>query len=161
MSSDVKINGMDDLLKALERFPARFQKNVVKGAVRAGASGISKEAKKNVHVKYGALKKSIGLTQRKTRSKTMIGFAISPRKDILVKALVEQGLIKKWSVSKNTGFRSSNYDNYGGYVEVGNSHMPAYPYLRPAYENMGPESIRLAREYMAKRMDKEIAKAKR
>lgn len=158
---DVKVNGMDDLVSSLKTFSDNFQNRVLKGAVRAGAAGIVKDAKRNVPTHLGILKKSIGLTQRKSRVKTLIGFSISPRKDVLVKEFVKSGKVKKWSISKNTGFESSNFDNYGGYVEFGTSKTPAHPYLRPAYENMGPESIRLAREYMAKRIDKEIERARK
>ncbi len=158
--SDVQIHGMNDLLKSLEQFSENFQKKVVRGAIRAGAAGIVKDAKKNVPTHLGILKKSIGLTQRRFRSKSLIGFSISPRKDILVKEFIKIGRVQKWSVSKRTGFKSSNFDNYGGYVEFGNSKMAAQSYLRNAYNNMGPESIRLAREYMAKRIDKEIERAK-
>lgn len=158
---DVKINGMDDLLKSLKIFTERTQNKIVKGAIRAGAAGIAKDAKKNVPENMGILKKSIGLTRRKFRSKSLIGFSVSPRKDVLVKEFIKAGRVKTWSVSKRTGFRSSNFDNYGGYVEHGTSKNAAYPYLRPAYENMGPESIRLARKYMAKRINKEIQRAKK
>jgi len=159
--SDVNVQGMDDLLNSLKIFSDNFQNKVVKGAVRAGAAGIVKDAKRNVPKHLGALKKSIGLTQRKQRVKTLIGFAISPKKNLLVKEFIKAGRVQTWSVSKITGFKSSNFDNYGGYVEFGTSNQSAHPYLRPAYEHMGPESIRLAREYMSKRIDKEIERAKK
>lgn len=157
---DAEVTGMNDVLNSLKIFTERFQKNVVAGAVRAGAAGIVKDAKRNVPVNMGILKKSIGLTRRKDRSKSIIGFSVSPRKDLLVKGFIKAGLVKKSSESEKTGFKSSNFDNYGGYVEFGTSNNAAHPYLRPAYENMGPESIRLAKEYMAKRINKEIERAK-
>jgi len=155
---DVQVQGMDDLLKKLELLPSRIQKNVVVGAVRAGASGISKDAKKYVPKDLGVLRKSIGVTKRKMRVKTLVGFTVSPRKDLLVKGLIRAGKTNKRKVSKSTGFKYTTFDNYGGYVEFGTSKRSAKPYLRPAYEHMGPEAIRLARVYMRKRLDKELAK---
>ncbi len=155
-----EFNGMEKLLEALKKFPERVQKNVMVGATRASASAIAKEAKKNVPEHDGILKKSIGLTRKKERNKALIGFSISPRKDIIVKNFQAEGLEKKSFVSKKTGFKYTNYDNYGGYLEFGTSKMAAHPYLRPAYELKGENSIKVFKEYAEKRIDKEIQKAK-
>ena len=155
------IRGMPDLLKSLNAFPKNIQKNVMRGAVRAAASAIAKDAKKNVPTDENILKKSIGISPKRERSKSLIRFVVSPRKDLLVKGFKASGLEKKHYVSKKTGFHYTNYDNYGGYVEFGTSTKPAHPYLRPAYELKGEEAIKIVKEYIAKRLDKEIQKAKK
>ncbi len=158
---EAKFEGIEELLKSLKQFPEKLQKNVLVGATRNVASEIAKEAKKNVPVDEGALKKSIGLTRRKERTKSLIGFSVSPRKDILVKELAATGLKKQTYISKTTGFKHTNYDNYGGYVEFGTSKMPAHPYLRPAFELKGEEAIENFKKYTSERIDKEIEKARK
>jgi HK97 gp10 family phage protein len=67
--------GLKELTKALKAFPENVQKNILTSSIRAAASTIQKEAKKNVPVKTGNLKKSIVVKKRKT-TKTRIRFSI-------------------------------------------------------------------------------------
>ncbi len=134
--SDVKISvkteGIDEILRKLKRLPERVQKNVVVGAVRASAKPIIKEARLLVPVRTGTLKKSIGIKKRRSKEKNIISFSVAP-------------------LSKKGGF-------YGKFVEFGTKKMSAHPFLRPAFEKKGEDSISSAKEYMRKRIDKEIAK---
>lgn len=124
------------LLKALKKFPDNIQKNVIVGATRAATKPIVTAARNNVPVDTGNLKKSIGVIKRKSRDKTKIRFSVTPRKG-----------------GKNDGF-------YSHMVEFGTSKMAAQPFMRPAFENQDEESITAAKEYLAKRIDKEVQKAK-
>ncbi len=124
---------MGDVLKKLKRLPDRVQKRVVVGAVRASAKPIIKEARRLVPKRTGNLAKSIGVNQRRTKG-SLLHFSISPR-------------------------RGGKYDGwYGHFLEFGTSKMTARPFLRPAFENKGEESIKAAKAYMAKRIDKELKK---
>ena len=139
---------MKDVMKKLSKLPEKVQKRVVTGAVRASAKPIVQEAKRLVPVKTGNLKKSIGITKIRSKSKTEVVFAVSPRK-----------------TAKYDGF-------YGRFVEFGHvlkekgkgkkgkviGHAPPKPFLRPAYEKMSDECLRAFKEYMIKRIDKELAK---
>lgn len=127
----------DKLLKTLKIFPERVQKNIMTGAVRAATKPIIDDARKNVTVDTGNLKKSIGVVKRKSSDKSIIWFTVSPRKG-----------------GKNNGF-------YGHMIEFGTSKMAAQPFMRPAFENQDQQSIEAAKEYMKKRIPKEIEKAKR
>jgi HK97 gp10 family phage protein len=125
------------LLESLKQFPINIQKNVITGAVRAGAKPILTAAKANVPVDTGNLKKSLGTTKRKTEDKNIVRFSISPR-------------------------RGGNSDGfYGHMIEFGTSKMVAQPFLRPAFESQDNESIKAVSEYLAKRIDKEIEKARK
>ena len=130
--SDVAVLGMDAILKKLKVLPERVQKNVLTGAIRASASSIAKEMKANVPKDTGTLKKSIGVVKRKTKDKTLVHFTVAPR-------------IKKG------GFIAH-------FIEFGTLKMSAKPFIRPAYENKGEETIDVAKNYMTKRLDKELAK---
>ncbi len=137
MMISADVTGTDALLKALKQFPENIQKNVMTGAVRAAAKPIIDDARANVPVDSGNLKKSIGVVKRKSDDKTKIHFSVTPRKG-----------------GKNDGF-------YGHMIEFGTSKMAAQPFMRPAFEKQDQQSIEAAKKYMAKRIDKEIEKAKR
>jgi HK97 gp10 family phage protein len=129
---DVQIKGMDELLKSLKILPERIQKNVLVGAIRAGATSISKEMKRFVPKDTGELQKSIGVVKRKSKNKNEILFTVAPQ-------------IKKG------GWKAH-------FHEFGTIKMPAHPFVRPAFEGKGNEAIEVAKEYMTKRIDKELAK---
>ena len=124
------------LLKALKKLPINIQKNVMVGSTRAGAKVVSDEAKRLVPIKSGRLKKSIGITKRKSRVGE-VRFSVSPRKG-----------------GKNNAF-------YGRFIEFGTSKMQAKPFLRPALEKSVDETLKASKDYIAKRLPKEVAKAKK
>lgn len=140
---DVEVRGVEDLLKNLRTFTTKIQKSVVTGAIRASAAAISKEAKKNVPKDKGDLKRAISVVKRKTKEKNVIKFSVVPKTKLLHKIQDAKG---------------EKHYNYGGHIEFGSSKMTAQPYLRPAFENKGTEAIDIAKVYMSKRIDKEIAK---
>ena len=124
---------MGDLLKKLKTLPEKVQKKVLSGAVRASAKPIVDEARRLVPVRTGNLKKSIGVTKARTKGTTM-RFYVSPRK-------------------------GGKYDGwYGHFVELGTRHNAPHPFLRPAYEAKASEAIHAFKEYLEKRIDKELAK---
>jgi len=134
---NVEIKGVKELLHSLKQFPQNIQKNVITGAIRAGCKPIVNSAKSYVPVDSGNLKKSIGIVKRKSRDKTKIRFSVTPR-------------------------RKGKYDGfYAHIVEFGTSKMAAQPFMRPAYESQDNESIDEVKKYMAKRIDKEILKARK
>lgn len=142
MAEAVDVNvDMGDLLKKLKILPDKIQKNVLTGAIRAGATLISKEAKLRVPVKTGLLKKSIGVVKHRKdrRNPTIVSFIIAPR-------------------SKYMHKNQKKPYNYGRIVEFGTSGRTPKPYMRPAYKTKGTQSIRAVEQYMEKRIDKELAK---
>lgn len=130
---DVSITGVDEILKKLHKMPERVQKNVLTGAIRAGANSIRKEARMRAPKQSGALSKSISTVRRKEREKNIVSFSVVPR------------------LSKKHGFLAHMH-------EFGTSKMPASPFMRPAFYAKGHETIDVAKNYMRKRIDREIAK---
>lgn len=124
------------LLKALKTLPLNIQRNVMTGSTRAGAKVVSDEAKRLVPVRYGRLKKSIGIIKRKAK-RGMTIFSISPRRG-----------------GKNDGF-------YGKFIELGTSKMIARPFLRPALEMSVDEVLIASKKYIDERLPKEVAKARK
>lgn len=126
-----------EVMKALKNLPINIQKNIMVGATRASAKVVSDEAKRLVPVDEGTLKKSIGVTKRRSKERNMVSFSVSPRKG-----------------GVNDGF-------YGRFIELGTSKMSAKPFLRPALEKSVEETLQASKDYIAKRLPSEIAKARK
>ena len=94
----------------LRLLPDRLQTNVVNGATRAAAVAIQKEAKLNVPVDSGNLKKNIAVKKASRRN-------------------TEQGHTKYHVYVRPKAF-------YGMFVEFGTSKQVAQPYMRPALNDV-------------------------
>jgi len=148
--SDVTVLGMEEILKKLKKLPERVQKNVLTGAVRASAKPMIKEAKRLVPVKSGTLKKSIGIRKRRSKNKNIIHFSVAPITSVIKKLQIANGVKKPYDYAWRIEFGNS--------VSWGNAKNPPIPFMRPAFEKEGENTIKATKEYMNKRTDKEIAK---
>ena len=135
MGINTTING-DDLLKALKQFPKNIQNNVMTGAIRASANVIRDEARIRVPKKTKDLAKSIVSIKRRAETRNQVKFSVTP------------------SRGKNkAGWRAH-------FIEFGTSKMSAKPFLRPAFEASENKSLDVAKDYIAKRIPQEVAKAR-
>lgn len=125
------------LLAAMKDLPIRIQKNIMVGATLAGANVVRDEARRRVRKKSKSLMKSIGTTRRRSKGRNEVIFGVSPRKG-----------------GKNASF-------YGRFIELGTSKMSAKPFLRPAAEVKVSETLVASKEYIAQRLPKEVAKARK
>lgn len=159
-----EVKGLDELLASLKQLPQNIQKNVVRGAIRAGAASLVKEAKANVPVDTGNLKKSIGIVAVKSKKPQYIQFKVTTRKGYGLKNdgwyahMVEFGTLGKRDEPLSSETHRSLKAKEMAEKGFGS---PAQPFMRPAYENKGEEAIDVAKEYMSKRIDKEIQKVKK
>lgn len=135
MSISANIDGKS-LLKALSAFPKNIQNNVMTGAIRAGANVIRDEARVRAPKKTKALAKSIVSIKRRTETRNQVKFSVTPSKG-----------------KNKAGWRAH-------FIEFGTSKMSAKPFLRPAFEVSENKSLDAAKNYIAKRIPKEVAKAK-
>jgi len=143
-----QVTGLSDLEKRLEDFPDRIARNILAGAIRAGAVVIQNEARqlapasaedhylgkgsRRVLIKAGELKRKgvkVRLAPRKSRT-TPIEYWVYVSK-------------RNW---------------YWKFPEFGTSKMPAQPFMRPAFEKMKEIAVERIREYLAARIVKEAAK---
>jgi HK97 gp10 family phage protein len=147
-SGTIQITGLSELEKNLEQFPDRLAKNILSGAIRAGAVVIQNEARSRApqaaekHFRYykgkltgvvipGNLKKNI-----KVR--------LAPRSS-------RERPIEYWVYVGKKAF-------YWRFMEFGTSKMSAKPFMRPAFETMKEKAIERMKEYLGARIDKEAAK---
>jgi len=138
----IKISGLKELKKDLKKLSERTSRNITVSAIRAGATNISKLAKANVPQDEGDLRKAIGVVKRKT-PKTIILFTVLPRSKTLHRLQDAEG---------------KAHHNYGGYVEFGNLHQTAQPYMRPTFDQLGRSVTDAIVKQMTKRIEKEANK---
>jgi len=148
--------GLKELQAALKELPDRIAKNVLRGAVNAGASIIKKDAVARApvftgpvsagHPPPGTLKRAIVQKQiKELSSQTKQTFYVTVRRG---KQYRNQG--KKGNLSQDAW--------YAKFVEFGTSKMPARPFLRPAFEAKKNEAIEAIKAYLTKRIEEEAAK---
>lgn len=150
-TGNISITGLADLEKSLEQFTDKIASNILKGAIRAGAVVIQKEARrlapissephslgkgsKAEEIKPGHLRKNIKvrLAPRKSRE-VPITYWVYVSKKAWYWRFVEFG--RTYSV---VGFRQS-------------------PFMRPAFDTVKDKATERIREYLAARIEKEAAK---
>jgi len=134
MSINVSIDGLNEVKKSLSVLPLKIQKNILTSGIRAVASTFQKEAKRNVPVDSGDLRRSIKVAKRRT---------------------------KDGSTKFSVGISSKKYNVYYGHmIEFGTKKAKAEPFMRPAYEQNKTKAVQSIVTKMRSRLDKEIEKAR-
>jgi len=153
------ISGLDEVLRKLNKLPERIQKNIVTGAIRAGAKPIVKEARALVPKDTGTLKKSIGIKKRRSRDKNIVHFTVSPlaKKGGWKAHFIEFGTYSKFDHPMKKQ-RTGKLGKKRAVIVAKGGGIKPHPFMRPAFEKKGEESIKFVKEYMKKRVDKELAK---
>ncbi len=137
-SSDFKIIGAKELDKALKQIGPKFEKRIAKGAIRAGARVISKQAKENAPKKSGALRKSIQIVARRSG-------------DAVVSIVTRSGA-KFIKMGRGTA--------YAHIIEFGSKDRAATPFLRPALDSKAKDAIKAISTYIQKRLSKLAAEVR-
>lgn len=147
---NTKVLGLAELEKTLKQLPAKLERNVLRGAVRAGGRVFEREAKSLVPVDQGVLRKSIRTSVRLVRGRPMAtikaggGSAWHAR-------LVEYGHTQTHVVYK--GSDGEWYTSVQLLPEP--KSVPPQPYMRPAFESMSPAAIQGFATYVRARLAKE------
>ena len=154
---DFNISGGDALAKALMELAPKIEKNILRGAVRAGSVVIQKEAQSRAPVlqspdprrKPGTLKNAIRVRGAKiVRGVGVVG-------GVIVRPLTA-GQISKFK-SQGGGKGANNPDDpfYANFVEFGTVKMAQRPFMRPALSSKAQAAIDTVAQYTRERLDKE------
>ena len=106
--ADIELTGVDEILNKLQQMGINISRLENK-ALKNAAEPVLEDAKANVPVRTGKLKKGLKITNVKKK----------------------EG-VKYILVGVDRGDNSEIF--YGKFVEFGTSKMPAKPFLQPAYE---------------------------
>lgn len=118
-----EITGWKAVQKQLQGLSTKAQKKVLRKALRGGGKVVLNQARRDVPVETGQLKKNTKLSVT----------------------------VKKGDASASVGFTDEGY--YGRFVEQGTSSQPAQPFLRPALMDNQDEINRAFAEALTQAMD--------
>jgi HK97 gp10 family phage protein len=156
MAEIQNITGLKELQAALTALPERIAKNVLRGAVNAGATVVREEAKARAPVSSGPVSKGHpppGTLKRALYQKQI------PEKSSAVLQTYFVGVRQGKSAKKTKKGVIDAY--YARFIEFGTSKMAAHPFMRPAFEAKKDAAVQAIKAYLEKRIPEEVEKAKR
>ena len=156
MSELQNVSGLKELQAAMKELPVNIARNVLRGAVNAGATVIREEAKTRAPVYSGSpvkgqappgtLKRALYQKQIREKSSALLQtFFVGVRQGRSAKK-TNKGSIDAW---------------YARFLEFGTSKMAAKPFMRPAFEAKKEAAVQAIKDYLVKRIPEEIEKARK
>jgi HK97 gp10 family phage protein len=134
------VEGLKALGKLLDELPARIQRNVLHGAVRATAKELVPALQAAAPVWSGRLEESI--TVRRESAAAARTEARKTNKLWVAAGIALKGVAKR----------------YWHFSEFGTVKRPARPWIRPTFAKMAPRLEQFIREYVGKRIEREARK---
>jgi len=164
MADELKITGLDETLAALRALPAALSGRnggPVRGALFAAAKPFKVTAQQRVRVRTGQTRGDIVI--RRDRNPAASG--VTERYSITIKA----GKRRKYANTKlnrrlrrvGTRYHDVWNSNLSSWLEFGNSRMPAFPFMRPAFEENKNAAVTIFADTLRARVAAAVALAKR
>lgn len=157
---ETRIEGLDELYRTLQDLPVKIERNVVRGALRAGAVEIRDTARSRAPVLTGALRDSIRVSMRVVGGKVVANITAGGKpnkkgRDAYYAHMVEFGTKPHDIKPKN---RKSLFVA-GLFKEiVHHQGAKARPFLRPAFDGKWRDAVEAAADYMRARIPRELEK---
>lgn len=154
MVSELHVSGLSELDKLLKELPAKVERNILRGAMRAGAKVFEGRAKQLVPVKSGQLRDSIKVSTRSKRGRVSATVRAGGKKAFYAH-MVEFGTARHFIKPRK---RKSLF--FAGLARevVDHPGSAPKPFMRPALDNSQREAVNAAADYIRKRLAKEAAK---
>ena len=170
MDGTTTIDGLDEFYRQLQEFPVNIEKNVMRGAIRAGLKPIVDEAKALCPVKSGALQKSIRIKFRNRSQQYgwIRGVITAGNREAFYAHIIEFG---SGSFYEGAGTKSKRMPYeikprgakslfFAGMMRTLIVHPGVKPvgFMRKAVDHKSAEAFEAAKAYLAERIPKEFAK---
>lgn len=166
MSQLIHVTGLSDLQRFLDELPAKIERNVLRGAVRAGANVIKNEAKavcpvgppsatgaRRYKLYEGALRDSIRVSVKakggRVTASIKAGGKLKNGADVWYAHIVERGAVAHKISAKKGGFLAIGG---GVYRKVDHPGIKPQPFMRPALDARAQDAVVAAGEYMKQRL---------
>lgn len=158
--ANVHVDGLTELLKRLTVLADTTtdkdaQKSVSK-ALRKSAQVVQKDAQAIVHVKSGTLKNNIIVAKARKPPQGQIEMDVTVR--------YKAQAYKDNKSNRRKGLVGGTYKNYGplfygAFLEFGTVHMPAYPFMAPAWDRNKDQLPEIFKTELSAAIDAAMAKA--
>ena len=146
----VHVKGLDELQKALTQLPIKLETNIMRGAMRAGAVVVQKQAKINAPLKSGILAAGIKVSTR-SRNGQVSATVKTTGKHAYIAPWIEFGV----AAHKILPRRAKALFFLGRFVKV--IMHPGFgpkPFMRPAVEARAQDALMAAGLYIRARLVK-------
>lgn len=175
MSGVTTISGLKELDQMMKQLPAKIEKNVLRGALRAGQKVLADAAKsylrQNGSIESGELERSIRVRFKRKSEKFgwVRSYVMAGNRDAYYAHMIEFGTGAFYSGNGTKSLRAA-YEIvpkkaeslfFGGLFRESIMHpgiRPA-PFMRPAVDNYSDAAFNAVFNYMQKRIPKEMKKA--
>ncbi len=151
--ADVHVTGLKELQAFLDQVPAKIERNVLRGGLRAGAAQeLLPEVQANLMaagaVRTGELIAGIKV-QTSARGGRVTASVVSTGKHAFIAKFLEYGTKAHFISAKANGWLS-----FGGVFakKVWNKGIRPRPFMRPALDRSGQAAVIAAAEYMKNRL---------
>lgn len=129
----VKIDGINDLMRNLNKIPKNASRRSLGKAAKAGAEPIERAAKQKAPVDTGRLRDSI-----------------------YTKFAYQSSRVARVQISTNVKPKGNAKYAYDFFQEFGTSYHPAHPYMRPAADEQENVAVEKVKETMAEAVLQEV-----
>jgi len=151
LAEEFRVAGLAELYQTLEQLPLKLEKNILRGAIRAGAKVVADDARRRAPVLTeadprrvpGALAKSVRVMSTGVKGGVVKGGVV-----------VGQG---RTLVGRGAGRQVADVF-YAHFVEYGTVNMAARPFLRPAMDSKSGEAVEVTAQYIRDRLESEALK---
>lgn len=147
------VKGMAQLGKALAALGLKIEKNVMRGALRAGAVPIRDEARKNAAKATGALAKGLKVSTNVQRG-TVYAKLRTSGKHGYIAHFIEFGTQRHWISSRKGKMLRIPQEGGGRVIVARADHLGsrAIPFMRPAIDTKSPDAVLAVANYMRNRL---------
>jgi len=169
----MKLKGGRELDAFLSAYPVKMQRNVMRGALRAGAKVIQKSAKQKVEKESGQTAKDIkietdvrgGIPKARVKLKgphAHVGYFLEHGvgQHLIARTGAKEGRVAVRKAAQGNGTVKNRPMKIGGDFVSGILSHPGlrpHPFMRPALDEKQGEAIAAVGEYVRKRMQIDIS----
>lgn len=178
MAVELEVQGLKELFDTLQQLPIKLEKNVMRGAIRAGAKVVADEARRRAPVLqdpdprrvFGALAKSVrvmstGISGGMVKGGVVAGGATTVGRgkskeaaDAYYAMWVEYGHFYRGKGQALKGGTASKRAQRRALATSGGVFVPAHPFMRPAIDSKINAAIDATAQYISDRVESELLK---
>ena len=164
MATEFKVEGLAEIDKALKQLPAKIERNVLRGTVRAAAMVMRNSAKSMAPVNTGALKRSLRVsTNVRDGRVTAEIIAGGGKQNVWYAHMVEFGaaahtIKPKPRKTMTQDVKKALAFNGGVFGKVQSPGITPRPFMRTAMDTSAEAAFAKAVQYAKQRLVKEVEK---
>lgn len=140
----LRIEGADEILRALKEVEPKFAKKAVRKAMRVGLKPMLTAARSNAPVKTGRIKKAIRIKAAK-RKRNRVGVRI---------AIGDQNFVGKgfYGAFQEFGWKTGRRDS----DPSSRNEIPGKHFMENAFDSKGSEAMAITRDELKKNLDETV-----